>query len=121
MSYILGGDAKIDKKLQRIPCLLDIQDADRRHTLARTLNELQSLARQIDPGIKFYGRIKTNGYQSIYIAVISSSVFAIETQIRTLRMQGLCERGSASHSQYKKNTSVGEQTLPCHSGDQDDG
>lgn len=182
ISNILRRDAKTVKELQRITSLLDIQDADRRHALARTLSELQSLAWQIDPGIKFYGRIKsnvsisvkmasnhldinqvldiigiraitqsandcyrlnnlisskflvlgreyddyiavpkTNGYQSIHTTILSLNGFAVEIQIRTLSMQGFCERGPAAHSLYKKITSVGYQPLPGHSGDSNDG
>ena len=68
MSNILRRDSKTDRELQRITSLLDIQDADRKHALAHTLKELQSLAWQIDPGIKLYGRIKSDASISVKMA-----------------------------------------------------
>ena len=54
---------------------------------------------------------KKNGYQSIHTTIIGPKNQRVEVQIRTLKMNEMCERGLAAHWVYKDQDDIGNDYL----------
>ena len=75
---------------------------DKVDTCYRVLGAIHNLYKPIPGKFKDYIAIpKTNGYQSLHTALLTSHGFPIEAQIRTADMDTVAESGIASHWLYK--------------------